>query len=387
METIFFHVDMDAFFASVESLDHPRYQGQPLIVGGMGSRGVVSSCSYEARAYGVHSAMPMFKAKQLCPHGIYVQGRMHRYSEESQKIVEILKTFSPSVQQISIDEAFMDMTGTFRLFGPAEEAARLLKRTVLEKTRLVISVGIGASRYIAKMASSYGKPDGLYRVAPGDEMAFVDKLGLARLWGLGESSLAMLKKYRIDNPQQLRTFQVSRLQKLFGEAAGEFYYKVSRGIDPGIYTGETKSRSISTETTFAQDINDIELLKQYLLRMSHEVMFRALDEQVMGKTVAIKLRYGDFTTISAQITPDKPIYSAEEIYVIAYTLLEQRWKRSQKIRLIGVGLYQLYDGDAPIQHELFDDEFKRKRELEKTVLSLRSKGQKVEKATSLIKHD
>ena len=383
METVFFHVDMDAFFASVEQMDHPEHRGKPLIVGGLGNRGVVSACSYEARAFGVHSAMPMFQARKLCPQAVYVQGRMHRYNEVSKRILAVLASFSPEVQQISIDEAFLDMTGTERLFGKPRVAAQLLKQRVRDETSLVISVGIGPSRFIAKMASDYGKPDGLCRVSPGKELTFVDAVGLKKLWGLGDSSLAALARHHITTVPQLREYSKEFLQRTFGTAAGEYFFQVSRGMDPGIYSGESKSHSISTECTFPVDITDQEILHQYLLRMSHEVMFRSLEEKVMGKTVGIKVRYADFTTTSAQETPDKPIYSAEEVYQTACRLLDQRWTKGRSIRLIGVGLYQTHTGEAPMQEELFEDTFKRKRELEKAVLTLRAKGRKLEKASIL----
>jgi len=383
METVFFHVDMDAFFASVEQMDHPEHRGKPLIVGGLGNRGVVSACSYEARAFGVHSAMPMFQARKLCPEAIYVQGRMHRYNEVSKLILAILAEFSPDVQQISIDEAFLDMTGTVRLFGKPRAAAQMLKQKVREETSLVISVGIGPSRFIAKMASDFGKPDGLCRVSPGKEVVFVDAVGLKKLWGIGESSLAALARHHITTVPQLRAYSKEYLQRTFGTVAGEYYFLVSRGIDPGIYSGESKSHSISTECTFPVDVTDKDILHQYLLRMSHEVMFRSIEEKVMGKTVGIKVRYADFTTTSAQETPDKPIYSAEEIYRTACRLLDQRWTAGRSIRLIGVGLYQTRLGEAPLQEELFEDTYKRKRELEKAVLSLRAKGRNLEKASIL----
>ncbi|MHC1692180.1 MAG: DNA polymerase IV [Sphaerochaetaceae bacterium] len=383
METVFFHVDMDAFFASVEQLDHPEYRGLPVIVGGLGARGVVSTCSYEARAFGVHSAMPMFQAHRLCPQAIYVQGRMQRYSQMSQQIVGILSTFSPDVQQISIDEAFLDMTGTERLFGKPRETAVLLKKRVKDETGLIISVGIGQSRFIAKMASGYRKPDGLCRVSPGREIDFIDAVGLRKLWGIGESSLAALSKHHITTTAQLRSFSMEYLQHMFGKSAGAYYYQVSRGIDPGIYTGETKSHSISSEITFSSDITDEDILNQYLLRMSHEVMFRSLREQVIGTTVGIKVRFSDFSTTNAQVSPVKPIYSAEEVFRLSKELLHLRWKPGVPVRLLGVGLYQTQTGDTPLQEELFEDSFKRKRELEKAVLGLKTKGRNIVKASTI----
>lgn len=383
METLWFHVDMDAFYASIEQLDHPEYRGKPVVVGGLATRGVVSACSYEARTFGIHSAMPMYQAKRLCPHAVFVRGRMERYSQVSRKVIEILRTFSPEVQQISIDEAFLDMTGTERLFGKPRQAAMALKSKVREETGLIISVGIGSSRFIAKMASDYGKPDGLVRISPGREIAFIDAVGLRKLWGIGDSTLTVLAKHSITTAAQLRQYSAGHLRQLFGEAAGMYLHKVCRGIDPGIHAGIIKSRSISTEMTFPTDVTEACVLEQNLLGMSHEVMFRALGEEVMGTTVAIKLRFSDFTTTSAQETLRTPLYSAEEIYALAKTLLHSRWHAPQPVRLLGVGLHNVQKRSVPVQEELFDNPYKRKRDLEKAVLALKAKGRDLRKASML----
>lgn len=383
METVWFHVDMDAFYASVEQLDHPEYRLSPVIVGGLGNRGVVSACSYEARAFGVHSAMPMFQARKLCPQAHFVRGRMDRYSQVSRQVVAILQRFSPVVQQISIDEAFLDMSGTERLFGKPRQAGLMLKQQVKEGTGLNISVGIGPTRFIAKMASDYDKPDGLCRVSPGKEIAFVDAVGLKKLWGIGDSTLSALGRHSITTVAQLRGYGVQQLQRMFGDAAGTYLYKVCRGIDPGIHTGTTKSHSISTEMTFPVDVTEQDVLEQNLLGMSHEVMFRAIEEHVSVPTVAIKIRFSDFTTTSAQVTVDKPIYSAEQVFALAKELLCTRWRAPTPVRLLGVGLYNVEAANDPVQQELFDDPYKRKGELEKTVLALRSKGKTLQKASLL----
>ena len=383
MQIVWFHVDMDAFYASVEQLDHAEYRGKPVIVGGQSNRGVVSACSYEARAYGVHSAMPTYQAKKLCPQGIFVPGRMNRYSEVSRQVIAILSTFSPLVQQISIDEAFLDMTGTERLFGKPREAGILLKQRIKNETGLIISVGIGPSRFIAKMASDYDKPDGLCRVSEGKEIAFVDAVGLQKLWGIGDTTLSNLAKHHITTVSQLRTYSELHLKNMFGEATGAYLYKVCRGIDPGVHTGITKSRSISTEMTFPVDVKKTAVLEQNLLAMSHEIMFRALEEQVSAHTVAIKLRFSDFTTISAQKTVENPIYSAEQVYEEAKDLLVKKWREPQPVRLIGVGLHNVYQTPLIVQQELFEDPFKRKQDLERTVLALRTKGRSLKKASLL----
>lgn len=383
LEPVFFHVDMDAFFASVEQREHPEYRGKCLIVGGTGPRSVASTCSYEARKYGVHSAMPMTQALRLCPHAIVVPGHISLYSKVSHQIMKIFEEFSPDITQVSIDEAFLDMTGTRRLYGLPRDTARLLKQRVKEETQLTISVGIGPSRFIAKLASDYRKPDGLCRISPGREIEFIDAIGLKKLWGIGKSTLDALAKYHIGTAAQLREYSMETLQRNFGQAQGEYLYKVCRGIDPGMHAGEAKSHSISSEQTFPVDVSDEDILSQCLLQMSHEVMFRSLDEQVMGRTVGIKLRFSDFTTISVQRTPTTPLYSAEQVYEISKELLLSKWKQGVPVRLLGVGLYQTYKGDAPIQEELFEDANKKKREIEKVVLKLNSKGREILKATNM----
>ncbi len=382
-EQVFFHVDMDAFFSAIEQRDNPSYRGKCIIVGGTGPRSVASTCSYEARKFGVHSAMPMATALRLCPQAIVVPVHMRHYSDVSRQIMGICSQFSPDITQVSVDEAFLDMTGTQRLYGKPREAAMRLKQAVKDATQLTISVGIGPSRFIAKMASDYDKPDGLCRVSPGRETDFVDAVGLQKLWGIGKSTLASLSSHHITTTQQLRGLSMDFLTRTFGESLGSYLYKVSRGIDPGIYSGEAKSHSISSELTYPQDVHSESALSQSLLQMSHEIMYRSFEEHVMARTVGIKLRFSDFTTISVQRTPTNPIYSAQQVYEIALELLHAKWHEGIPIRLIGVGLYQTYPGDAPMQEELFEDHNKRKRQIEQAVHKLNEKGRSVIKATNL----
>ncbi|MGE4453762.1 MAG: DNA polymerase IV [Sphaerochaeta sp.] len=382
-ESVFFHVDMDAFYAAVEVLDNPSYAGTCLLIGGRSSRAVVATASYEARKFGVHSAMPMAKALRLCPHAVVVKPRMERYSQVSHQVMDILREFSSDLQQISIDEAFLDMTGTRRLFGIPRQAGMLLKDRVKHETGLTISVGIGPSRFIAKMASDFDKPDGLCRVSKGKEMAFVDAVGLQKLWGVGKVTQALLAKHHIRTTSELRTYAKESLQSLFGKSMGHYLYLACRGMDPGIFSGEAKSHSISTETTFDQDVSSISVIEQTLLAMSHEVMFRALEEKQIGRTVGIKLRFPDFTTFTVQATPQGTIYSAEQIYQLAKQLLQQKWRDGTPIRLLGVGLYQLYEGTRPLQEELFEDPYEKKRKIEEVVLALQKQGKHVFKAKNL----
>ena len=305
---------------------------------------MVATDSYAARAYGVHSAMPMVQALRLCPQAIVVKPRMERYSQMSKQVMEILKSFSSDVQQISIDEAFLDMSGTFRLFGLPREAGKLLKEKVKSQTGLTISVGIGPSRFIAKMASDFNKPDGLCRVSVGKEIAFIDAVGLKKLWGVGKVTQQLLAKHHITTTQELRTYSEQTLQTLFGRSMGHFLYLACRGIDPGIFKEEAKSHSISTETTFIEDVTTSQVLEQTLLWMSHEIMFRSLEEKQMGRTVGLKLRFPDFTTLTVQITRQSTSYSAEQIFQFAKMLLLQKWSEESRW-IIGLGLI-LYSGDV-----------------------------------------
>ena len=382
MGDVFFHIDLDAFFASVEMLDHPEYRGKPLIIGTPGPRHVASTCSYEARRYGVHSAMPMTTALKLCPDAICVKGRMGRYSEKSREVMSIIRSFAPGFQQISVDEAFLDLTGMERIYPLPGKAARLLKERILEEAGLTVSIGVAASRFIAKLASDYRKPDGLTIVPHGKEELFVDSVGLRKLWGIGDSTYKSLEKKGITTTQTLRKYSEKELCHLFGESSGSYLYRIARGIDPGIYQGETKSRSISTEETFYPDIFGYDTLDAYLLEMSQEVMFRALDEKKVPRTVGIKLRYGDFTTTSVQETPQRAIYSSSDVYEIARQLLRQRYT-GDGVRLLGVSLSGIYDGEDVEQRDLFSDKEEKERTLEKTILSLSRKGSRIIKARNL----
>ena len=382
MGTVFFHIDLDAFFASVECLDHPEYRGKPLIIGHPGPRSVASTCSYEARKYGVHSAMPMTTALRLCPDAICVWGNYRRYSEKSKEVMDIIRGFAPGFLQISIDEAFLDLTGMNRIYPLPGKAARKLKEEILVKTGLTVSIGVAPSRFLAKLASDFHKPDGLTVVPRGKEEDFVDAVGLEKLWGVGKSTLEAIRRKGISSTVTLRKYSREDLVSLFGENTGEYLYLVSRGIDPGIYQGEAKSHSISEEHTYWPDIYGKEALESELLDMSQSVMFRALDERSVGRTVTVKLRYGDFSTFTISETPKSGIYSSDDIYTIACRLLEKKYNNSG-VRLLGISLGGVYDGDDPEQGEFFVEKKQKLRTLEKTILSLSKEGNKITRATSL----
>lgn len=381
---VYFHVDLDAFYASVEIIDNPSLKNKPVIIGGNGKRGVASTCNYIARKYGVHSAMPMQRAIQLCPNAIIIRGNHKRYSQMSKKVMNIFTQFSPIIQQVSIDEAFLDMSGTQKLFGHPYDVALKLKKKVFDETSLTISVGIGPSKLIAKLASDYNKPDGLCIVDEDRKIEFIDAVGINKLWGVGKVTQDLIKKKNIKTTQQLRSYSQNYLQKTFGSSMGEYLYKVSRGIDPGIYSKEIKSHSISTERTFENDISNTQVINTFILDMSHDVLYRSIEEKQMARTIGIKIRYSDFTTVNAQITPSEPIYCAEQVYDYSKNLFDKKWRKTP-IRLLGVGLYQTYSGDIAYQEDLFSQDNKKKRELEKIAIELKKSGQLLTKATLLNK--
>ncbi|MBN2354018.1 MAG: DNA polymerase IV [Spirochaetales bacterium] len=375
---VIFHADLDAFFASVEQSDRPELRGKPVIVGARpGRRGVVSACSYEARAFGVRSALPISQAVRLCPQGVFLPVRMERYIEVSNRIMRVLEQAAPEFCQISIDEAFMDFSGTARLLGEPGEIASLLKRRIRDDFGLTISVGIAPNRYLAKMASQFRKPDGLFRVRPGEEEAFLDGLLPADLWGVGKKTAARLAELNLTTVASIRTLSAGMLSTLFGKAGGSFLHHAVRGIDPGIFTAETKSRSLSSETTFESDRRDAAGLKKVLLRLAHEVMFRLLYEGLRAKTVVLKIRLENFETVQAQETRRHWVLSAEELYAAAVALLEKKWNWKTPIRLLGLGLSNVTAGKTHTQGELFEEQDGRKQKLEAAVLKIRRKYDKV----------
>jgi DNA polymerase-4 len=383
---VIFHVDLDAFYASVEILDNPQLKGRPVIVGALpGHRGVVSACSYEARRFGVHSAMPVSQAYRRCPQGVFVPPRLERYSELSEQVMAILTEHTPDFQQISIDEAFLDLSGTERLFGPPLEVGRRIKERVLTETGLTLSVGIAPNKYLAKLASESCKPDGLRQILPGEEIAFLDGLPLAKLWGVGEKTRQRLQELNIITIAALRQTPEDILRAMMGEASGRYLHQVVRGGDPGIYSANPKSRSISTETTFETDLKNAEAIRRTLLELAEQVMHRLLREGLKSNTVVLKLRFHDFTTTHAQRTVRHWLTSSDEIHRVALELLDQRWNGSTPIRLVGVGTDRVVGREDAVQQELFEDEFDKKRKVEEAVTRIREKmaGTKLTKASLL----
>lgn len=381
-----FHLDLDAFFASVEQLDHPEWRGKPVIVGALpGGRGVVSTCSYEARAFGVRSALPISEAWRLCPQGVYVRPRMERYAQLSRQVMGILRSTAPRFAQMSVDEAYLDLSGTRALLGPEDEVARALKARILAETGLKVSIGIAPTWYLAKIASDFGKPDGLCHIGPEDVDAFLEALPLKKLHGAGGKTRERLEALGIDSVAALRALSRQELHQMMGTNGGEFLYLAARGeADYDPFKG-AQSHSVSAETTFGEDTADLEVLETTLKALCQEVAFRALEEGWKSRTPHLKLRWSDFTTVSAQTTLARPVVSSTEFYTVVRRLFGERWSPGRTVRLIGVGLAGLEEAQGPEQADLFEGEPEKQGRVERALAELKKKrpGTEVTRASLL----
>ena len=335
-----FHVDMDAFFVSVEELFDPSLKGKPVVVGGQAhERGVVSAASYAARKFGVHSAMPLRTAAKLCPQAIFVDGHPERYRDYSAKVYEVLNRFSPKLEMVSIDEAYVDMTGTDRLYGPPMRAAHALHEAMKSTTNLNCSIGIGASRLIAKICSDQAKPNGVLHVLAGGEVAFLAPLDVRKIPGVGKVMEKRLQDHGIHKVGDLTGYDERWLQANFG-ALGLALAGKSRGLDAGAWFDgdigvDEGPRSISHEHTFNNDTADADTLEAMLARLSEMVCRRLRDQHLHARTLQLKLRYTDFTTITRARTVDEPTAVDSEVFAVIRELFRANWNRGA-VRLLGV---------------------------------------------------
>ncbi|MCQ2240571.1 DNA polymerase IV [Treponema sp.] len=375
-DKVYLHVDLDAFFASVEQLDHPEYRGKPVIVGGLPGdrRSVVSTASYEARKYGVHSAMPTFKAVKLCPNGIYTRGNYKRYCEISNRIMNIFGDFSPNVIQMSIDEAFIDITGTEHIFGTPLDTARKIKARVLVETGLTVSIGIAYTMYIAKIASGYRKPDGITLIPKGRETEFMLTLPLDKVWGAGTKTLERLKACGFTTTKDIYQTSEQLLVTLFGDSTGTFLYNAIRGHKDMIFGEEAKSHSISAETTFIYDLTDLYVIETAIMDLANQVIWRMHKEMVRSRTVALKIRYDDFKTVSIQETSEIPVTNADDLYERCRRLLEKKYDRNKGIRLLGVCVSNIEKNNEPSQGLLFDFGDAKKAKVERAIFNMENKN-------------
>ncbi len=354
MERTILHIDMDAFFASIEQRDRDL-AGKPVIVGadpkkGKG-RGVVSAASYEARKYGIHSAQPISQAYRMCPMGIFLPVRMERYAEVSRIIIDIFHEYTPVVEVISLDEAFLDMTGTSRMAGDIESLAMQIKRHIYHKERLVASIGIGPNKLIAKIASDLKKPNGLVHVSQEKVHDFLAPLPVIRLWGIGKKTAAILAEVSIHTIGQLEAAGRTFLTGLFGEHTGEALWKRACGIDESPVIPSSDARSISNEITFSSDTSDTTVHLNTILSLSEKVGYRLREQHLCAKTVVLKIRFSDFSTFSRQCTLRLHTSLSETIFHSAKKMYSHVPIRLP-VRLLGVGVSHL-SGDGSMQTDLF----------------------------------
>ena len=339
------HVDMDAFFASAELLAHPEWRGKPLVVGsGPHERGVVSTCSYEARKYGVHSAMPMVEARRLCPHAEFLPGRMWRYEEVSREIMHIFHEEAPFVEQLSIDEAFLDVSGMERLSGDVRNVGWRIKERIKNEIGLTCSVGLAPNKFLAKMASDLQKPDGFTVITHEKARSFIAPLPVTKIFGIGGAAKQMLAQFGIATIGQLANADRSILQKVFGKNADKVQ-QLAMGMDDRPVVPETAPKSIGRETTFEKDLYTFEDCKAAILELSGQTGYRLRNKGYSGRTVTLKVKFKDFKIITRSISSEGDISCDEEIFNLAVKLLKEV-AYENGVRLLGVTVSNLQDGSC-----------------------------------------
>lgn len=350
--TSILHVDMDAFFVSVELRNRPDLRGKPVIVGFPAERSVVLSASYEARATGVKSAMPMSIAMRRCPSAVIINPRHKLYYEVSAQIMEIFSSITDLVEPLSVDEAFLDVGGAIRRLGPPLDIGHLIRRTVWKELGITASVGVAATKFVAKIASTRCKPDGILMIDADDTVPYLHSLPVNALWGVGGKTAEVLARLGIRTVADVAATPVASLRKVLG-AGGEHVHRLSLGIDPRPVTPVRLEKSIGAEETFSTDTADDALLHRELLRLSHRTAARLRSSGMLARTVALKLRFADFSTVTRSKTVQTPMDSAQLIYQVAVQLLESLGSRPMAVRLVGVRAEQLeHAGQTSLQLSL-----------------------------------
>jgi DNA polymerase-4 len=367
------HVDMDAFYASVEQRDHPELRGKPVIVGGIQGRGVVCAASYEARKFGVHSAMPTSTARRLCPQGIFLQVRMKHYAEIGRQIRDIFFSFTPLVEPLSLDEAFLDVRGCEGLFGPAPDIARQIKNRIRSELGLVASVGVAPNKFLAKLASDFGKPDGFVVLPSAKVTEFLTPLPVSRIWGVGAKGEKRLHDLGIRTIGQIAALPEKTLSEQFGEV-GRHIWQLANGQDGRTVVPDREAKSISTETTFSHDISDRSNLRVCLLDLVDHLASRLRREGIWGRTIDIKIRSSDFRTRTRSTTLAEATNLTNTIWKAAAELFDRSLSNElMPVRLLGVGATKLTR--EPIsQGSLFEDgSNERESALDQTIDTIRAK--------------
>ncbi|MFO0871677.1 MAG: DNA polymerase IV [Pirellulales bacterium] len=359
------HVDMDAFYASVEERDDPSLVGRPVIVGGSAEgRGVVCAANYVARQFGVHSAMSAALARRRCPQAVFLKPRIDYYAEVSRQIRDILEQFTPLVEPLSLDEAFLDCTGSEPLFGSSVQIGQQIKRRIRDQLRLVASVGVAPNKFLAKIASDLGKPNGFVVVAPDQVQEFLDPLPVGRIWGVGKVTDRVFEQLAIRTIGQLRQWPLATLEERFGPA-GRHYWELAQGRDARPVVPDREAKSISHETTFAEDIADDEILRAWLVELVEQVARRLRRHDFQGRAIELKVRLADFSTITRSLTLPRPTNVTQELLDAGLELLTQRLPvRRLPVRLLGFGVSKLAESGL-VQQQLFGEpERERQKELD-----------------------
>lgn len=357
------HSDADCFYAAIEQRDR-GYQGKPVIVGGIEGRGVVATCSYEARRFGVHSAMSMREAKKRCPHGIFLSPDMGKYAYVSEQIRQIYESFSPLVEPLSLDECFMDLTGMELLYpGGVEDIARKIKERIKKEIKITVSVGVSHNKFLAKLASDLKKPDGLVVIKPGEEIDLLAPMPVTRLWGVGAATARILKGIRVETVADVRALDITTLERLLGKYGTELF-NLAWGKDDRPVVPDREAKSVGNENTFLQDIWSQESIEVELFSLAEKVGWRLRRAGLSGRTVTVKIRYSSFNTITRSLTLPTPINLDEMIYETAKKIMD-KVPIKEGVRLLGITVSHLSEGCN--QLDLFN-EVNEKREKVTAVL-------------------
>ena len=369
---VILHVDMDSFFASVELLEHPELQGSPVAVAGHHERGVITSATYEARALGVRAAMPVGMAKQRCPQLVILESHMDKYTAMSRRIMAIFAEFTPLVEPLSVDEAFLDVTGAKRLLGTPREIAFSVRERIQQLTGLPSSVGIATTKFVAKLASQKAKPNGVLEIEPERTLDFLQSLPIEAMWGVGSVTREKLISRGVHTIGELAVYSKEKLRRAVGESAAQKLNALANGIDARSVQIDRVEKSISNESTFDRDIADPTPLMRELLKHSQQVAARLREKGFMARTVAIKMKFADFSVITRSHTLADPTDSSQRIYETAVMLFEQTHLAGQRLRLIGVKGEQLVDADL-VSEPLWGNDDDSWRAIDKTTDQLREK--------------
>ncbi|MGR9086592.1 MAG: DNA polymerase IV [Gammaproteobacteria bacterium] len=350
------HIDMDAFFAAVEQRDNPHFRGKPIVVGGSpGSRGVVATCSYEARKYGIHSAMPSSRAYRLCPEAIFVRPRFELYKEVSANIRSIFSEYTALFEPLSLDEAYLDLTEVSICQGSATLIAKEIKRKIRQATGLTASAGVSYNKFLAKIASDIDKPDGLYLITPEQGPGFIEQLAIGKFHGIGRATEKKMHALGIRTGLDLKQWPLPLLVRHFGKS-GQYYFDIARGIDNRPVRNFRPSKSVGVEMTYQEDIEDPAIILQQLLTLLQQALIRLAAKQMSAHTVTVKLKYHDFVQITRSRTLPRPVTQAEGMEAILADLLRDAGIGNSRIRLLGITLSSLKPSEPPTyrQLDLFD---------------------------------